>query len=186
MHSLRATHPEGFNMEDIKIGNGSISIWGIIAAVGGLLAFIGLFLTVAKTTTDLGWLGTSTTNISGLDLLSNKMDGEEVDSYSFYRFMPLLFALAGLATLVLSILPIFGVSNSGIKIAAMVCGILTLVFGILMLVGCASYNLYADDLKDAAKLVEVKTSAQIGAYFGLIGGILACAGACLDKFGVKI
>ena len=49
MHAtIAAKHPEGFNMADIKVGNGSISILSLIAMVGALLAFIGFFLAIAK------------------------------------------------------------------------------------------------------------------------------------------
>lgn len=170
-------------MEDIKIGNGSISIWAIVAAVGGLIAFIGLFLACVKVT-EPGLIKDVIVKISGLDFISNKFDGEKIegDGYSFYRFMPLLWALTGLATLVLSILPIFGVKNNGIQIAAIVCGVLTFVFGLLMMIGCSGVNIFTGDTKDVADAFKFKVSAQIGTYFGLIGGLLAGAGACCDKF----
>ena len=185
MHSVYATHPEGFNMEDIKIGKGSVSIWAIIAAVGGLLAFIALFLAITKWSYTVEIFGVETTtwgkSISGLDFLSNKYDGHDVDdAYTFWRLMPLFTALFGLATIVLGILPVFGVNNSGVKIAFMVCGIITLVCGILVFAltgGKAAFD---------ADLDNYKFHRQIGAYFALFGGILAGAGACLDKFGVKI
>ncbi len=185
MHSLRATHLEGFNMEDIKIGNGSISIWGIIAAVGGLLAFISLFLAMTIITQKIGGVSTEwSDSISGLDMLTSKYNGDKLeDLYTFWRFMPLLAAIAGLATLVLAILPIFGLNNSGIKIAFMICGIVTLVLGILVFAFSAGGSLINEDYY--LLNYEFSGSRQIGAYFSLIGGIVACAGACLDKFGVK-
>ena len=183
MHSVHATHPEGFNMEDIKIGKGSISIWAIVAAVGGLLAFIAFFLSITKFGADLGILGKHwTEGISGLDFISNKYDGNKVDdAYTFWKIMPLLAMIFGLVTLVLGILPIFGVNNPGVKVAFMVCGIITLVLALLVFICTAGTAVL-----DTSNKGDILVKRQIGAYFFLIGGILAGAGACLDKFGVKI
>ncbi len=168
-------------MEDIKIGNGSISIWAIVAAVGGLLAFIAFFLAITKFSYDL-YLTTYTTDaMNGIDFLTNKYDGHEVDdAYTFWKIMPLLTMIFGLVTIVLAILPIFGVNNQGVKIAFMVCGIITLVLGILVFACTAGTAVLDIDSTDG-----IEAKRQIGAYFALIGGILAGAGACLDKFGVK-
>ena len=176
MHSRRATHPEGFKMEDIKIGKGSISIWAIIAAVGGLLAFIAFFLSITKFGADLGMFGKHwTEGISGLDFISNKYDGNKVDdAYTFWKIMPLLAMIFGLVTLVLGILP-------GVKVAFMVCGIITLVLALLVFICTAGTAVL-----DTSNKGDILVKRQIGAYFFLIGGILAGAGACLDKFGVKI
>lgn len=178
-----ATHLEGFNMEDIKIGNGSISIWGIVAAVGGLLAFIAFFLAITKFDFDFG-LKVTTENISGLDMISNKYDGEKAeDMYTFWKVMPLLAMIAGLATLVLAILPIFGVNNSGIKMAFMIVGIVTLVLGILVFAFSAGVAVLDVD-SDYEKYYTAHR--QIGAYFALIGGILAGVCGFLDWKGIKI
>ena len=166
-------------MEDIKIGNGSISIWAIVAAVGGLLAFIAFFLNITKFGVDLGILGKSWTDgISGIDFISNKYDGHKVDdAYTFWKVMPLLTMIMGLVTIVLAILPIFGISNPGVKIAFLVCGIITLVFGLLVFIFTAGTAVLDVSDKD-----PYLVKRQIGAYFALIGGILAGAGACCDKF----
>ena len=166
-------------MEDIKIGNGSISIWAIVAAVGGLLAFIAFFLSITKFGVDLGILGKHwTEGISGLDFISNKYDGEKVDdAYTFWKIMPLLAMIAGLATLVLGILPIFGVNNSGVKMAFFICGIVTFVLALLVFICTAGTAVL-----DASNKDGILVKRQIGAYFALIGGILAGAGACCDKF----
>ncbi len=96
--------------------------------------------------------------------------------------MPLLTMVAGLASLVLGILPIFGVNNSGVKMAFMICGVVTLVLGLLVFIFSAGTAVVDKDWR----LDDWKAARQVGAYFFLIGGILAGAGACLDKFGVKI
>ncbi len=183
MHSAYATHPEGFKMEDIKIGNGSISIWALVAAVGGLLAFIAFFLSITKFGADLGILGKHwTEGISGLDFISNKYDGHKVDdAYTFWKVMPLLAMIAGLATLVLAILPIFGVNSSGVKMAFMICGIVTLVLGLLVFICTAGTAVL-----DASDKGDILVKRQIGAYFFLIGGILAGVCGFLDWKGVKI
>ena len=166
-------------MEDIKIGKGSISIWAIVAAVGGLLAFIAFFLALSKFYVDYPLVGkVYTSTYNGIDLISGKWDGNTMDHYSFWKVMPLLAMLAGLATLVLGILPIFGVNNSGVKMAFMICGIVTLVLGLLVFIFSAAPAVVDKDWR----LDDWKAARQIGAYFFLIGGILAGAGACCDKF----
>jgi hypothetical protein len=166
-------------MEDIKIGKGSISIWAIVAAVGGLLAFIAFFLALSKFYVDVPIVGkVYTSTYNGIDLISGKWDGNTMDHYSFWKVMPLLAMLAGLATLVLGILPIFGVNNSGVKMAFMICGIVTLVLGLLVFIFSAGPAVVDKDWR----VDDWKAARQIGAYFFLIGGILAGAGACCDKF----
>jgi len=170
-------------MEDIKIGKGSISIWAIIAAVGGLLAFIAFFLALSKFYADVPFVGkVYTPTYNGIDLISGKWDGHEYTHFTFWKILPLLTMLTGLATLVLGILPIFGVNNSGVKMAFMICGVVTLVFGLLVFIFSAGTAVVDKDWRAD----DWKAARQIGAYFFLIGGILAGAGACLDKFGVKI
>jgi len=172
-------YPEGFKMNDIQIGKGSISIWAIIAAIGAIFAFISLFLGIfhEQMTVITTINGPS---VSGLDLVSKKIDGHTVDSLTFWRFMPLFAALLGLATLVLAALPIFGVNNKGTKTAFLVCAVLTFIFGILVMFVTAS-GAVIDGNTDGIKFVK-----EVGAYFALIGGLLAALGAALDFFGVKI
>ena len=165
-------------MNDIKIGKGSVTIWALLAAIGALLVFISLFLGIFHTETTVIVLKGS--SISGLDLLTNKIDGHSYDYFTFWRLMPLFAALLGLATLVLAILPIFGVNNKGTKTAFFVCGIVTLVLGILVMFVTAS-GAVIDGNTDGIKFVK-----EVGAYFALIGGIVAALGAALDFFGVKI
>ena len=166
-------------MEDIKIGNGSISIWAIVGAVGGLLAFIGLFLAITKFETSY-IITTTSDSITGLDFLQNKYDGHKVeDMYTFWKVMPLLAAIMGLVTLVLGILPIFGINNSGVKIAFLVCGIVTFVLALLVFI-CTAGTAVLDESKEV--LEHSKGKRQIGAYFFLIGGILAAGGAACVKF----
>ena len=166
-------------MNDIKIGKGSVTIWALLAAIGALLVFISLFLGIFHQEASV-WVTLKGPSISGLDLLTNKVDGHSVDYLTFWRLMPLFAALLGLATLVLAILPIFGVNNKGTKTAFFVCGIVTLVLGILVMFVTAS-GAVIDGNTDGIKFVK-----EVGAYFALIGGLLAALGAALDFFGVKI
>ena len=168
-------------MEDIKIGNGSISIWAIVAAVGGLLAFIAFFLAITKFETSYV-VTTTSDSINGIDFLKEKISygGYEGDAdFTFWKIMPLLTMIMGLVTIVLAILPIFGVNNSGVKIAFLVCAIITFVFALLVFI-CTAGTAVLDASKDA--LEHTKGKRQIGAYFALIGGILAAGGAACDKF----
>ena len=171
-------------MGDIKVGNGSISILSLIAMVGALLAFIGFFLAITKFETSyLGITGT-TDAINGMDFLNNTVDGHKVDdAFKFWKVMPLLTMILALATIVLGILPMFGVNNSGIKMAFMVCAIVTFVFALLVFI-CTAGTAVLDASKDA--LENTKGKRQIGAYFMLIGGIAAAGCAIAEKCGVKL
>ncbi len=167
-------------MNDIKIGKGSVTIWALLAAIGALFVFISLFLGIFHEQTTL----ITTLNgpsVTGLDLLTNKYDGRTYDDiYTFWKLMPLFAALLGLATLVLAVLPIFGVNNKGTKTAFLVCAVLTFVLGILVMFVTAS-GAVIDGNTNGIKFVK-----EVGAYFALIGGIIAALGAALDFFGVKI
>ena len=167
-------------MGDIKIGKGSISIFSLIACVGALLAFIAFFLSITKFGADTVLFGKQWTDgISGIDFLNNTYDGHKVDDvYTFWKIMPLLTMLTGLATIVLGILPIFGVKNNGIQIAFMVCGILTFVFGLLVFI-CTAGTAVLDTTADKS---DILVKRQIGAYFALLGGLIAGGCAVADKF----
>ena len=173
-------------MADIKVGNGSISILSLIACVGALLAFIGFFLAITKFQYDGILSKVTTETISGLDLISNKYDGHKYDDmYTFWKVMPLLTMLMALATIVLGILPMFGVNNSGVKMAFMICAIITFVFALLVFIFSAGTAVLDMD-KDIIKNLHYKGIRQVGAYFMLIGGLVAGGCAIADKCGVKL
>ncbi len=168
-------------MGDIKVGNGSISILSLIAMVGALLAFIGFFLAITKFQIDWGIYHDTGKAITGLDFLTNKIDGHEVeDTFKFWRFMPFLTMLVALATIVLGLLPMFGVNNSGVKMAFMICAIITFVFALLVFICTAGTAVLDGDVKNT------KGIRQVGAYFMLIGGIAAAGCAIAEKCGVKL
>ena len=174
-------------MGDIKVGNGSISILSLIAMVGALLAFIGFFLAITKFETSyLGITGT-TDAINGMDFLNNTVDGHKVDdAFKFWKVMPLLTMILALATIVLGILPMFGVNNSGIKMAFMVCAIVTFVFALLVFICTAGTAVLDADTWGQATIDHTKGKRQIGAYFMLISGIAAAGCAIAEKCGVKL
>ena len=181
MHGQRAKHPEGYYMNDIKIGKASVSIWALLAFIGAIFAFISFFLAMTKFSYSYGIGELTTKAISGIDMISNKWDGNDYSHFTFWKIMPLLTMLAALATIVLGILPVFGVNNSGVKTAFMVCAIVTFVLGLLVFICSAGKPIIESDY-----YVWNKVQRQVGAYFALIGGIVAGLGAVLDKLGVKI
>ena len=160
-------------MEDITIGKGSVSIWSLVAITGGFVAFISVFLTISSPD--------HLFNLTGIDMLTNKMDGEDAGKhfYTFWRFMPFITALLGLAVMILSALPIFGIDKPGIKMAAFIVGIVTLVFGIFV-IACSAGSAGFDF--DTA---HVKFYREIGAYFALYGGIMAAVFGFLNWKGIK-
>ncbi len=169
-------------MNDIKIGQASVSIWALLAFIGAIFAFISFFLAMTKFSYSYGIGELTTKAISGIDMISNKWDGNDYSHFTFWKIMPLLTMLAALATIVLGILPVFGVNNSGVKTAFMVCAIVTFVLGLLVFICSAGKPVIDSDyIWESAK-----AHRQVGAYFALIGGIVAGLGAVLDKLGVKI
>lgn len=175
-------------MGDIKVGNGSISILGLIACVGALLAFIGFFLAIAKFETTAVFTYT-TGSMNGLDFLNNTFDGHKYTDdkiYTFWKIMPLLTMIMALATIVLGILPMFGVNNSGVKMAFMICAIVTFVFALLVFICTAGTAVLNDDVVGKEAIKHTKGIRQIGAYFMLIGGLAAGGCAIAEKCGVKL
>ena len=171
-------------MGDIKVGNGSISIFGLIACVGALLAFIGFFLAIAKFETSYGVTYT-TEAMNGMDFLNNTYDGHKFTDdkiYTFWKVMPLLTMIMALATIVLGILPLFGVNNSGVKMAFMICAIITFVFALLVFICTSGTAVLNKDEFGSEIIKHMKGVRQIGAYFMLIGGLAAGGCAVADKF----
>ena len=175
-------------MGDIKVGNGSISILSLIAMVGALLAFIGFFLAITKFETS-AYVTYTTDSMNGLDFLNNVLDGHKYSDdkiYTFWKVMPLLTMIAALATIVLGILPMFGVNNSGVKMAFMICAIVTFVFALLVFICTAGTAVLNDDVFGKEAIKHTKGVRQIGAYFMLIGGLAAGGCAIAEKCGVKL
>ena len=169
-------------MNDIKIGKASVSIWALLAFIGAIFAFISFFLAITKFAATSSFVTLTTDSISGIDMISGKWGGNDYSHFTFWKIMPLLTMLAALATIVLGILPVFGVNNSGVKTAFMVCAIVTFVLGLLVFICSAGKPVIDSDyIWDGTKAHRL-----VGAYFALIGGIVAGLGAVLDKLGVKI
>ena len=164
-------------MEKIAVGKGSISLWTLITAVGGFLAFIAFFLSMVKISSG----GVDWFNITGIDMFSESLDGEKAeDVYKFWRVMPFIAALTGIATVIVCALPLFGIDKPALKLVAMILGIATLALGIIVIAastGSAGFENVTDD---------VEFHRQIGAYFILYGGILATAAGFCDWKGVLL
>ena len=160
-------------MEKINTGKGSISMWGIIVALAGAITVLGFFLALTKLT-DLG------IGITGWDMLRGLVEGEDAsDEYTFWRFIPFITMLVGIATVVMEVLPAVGVDKPALKLVAMILGIVTLVLGIMVLAfsaGTACFE-HGDDLK---------FHRAIGAYFMLYGGLFASVFGFLDYKGIGL
>ena len=160
-------------MEKINTGKGSISMWGIIVALAGAITVLGFFLALTKLT-DMG------IGITGWDMLRGQIEGEDYsDEYTFWRFIPFITMLVGIATVVMEVLPAVGVDKPALKLVAMILGIVTLVLGIMVLAfsaGTACFE-HGDDLK---------FHRAIGAYFMLYGGLFASVFGFLDYKGIGL
>ena len=160
-------------MEDFSTGRGTLSVWAIVAIIGGFLAIISLWLATTK-------IGGLDAPITGWDFLTSKFNGEHVDdAYTFWRFMPFIAAIAGVGVVVFTALPAFGVGNPNMKIVGMVFGIVVLVLSLLILF-CTAGKLGFDGNTDGLKFHR-----QIGAYLTLYGGIMAAGAGFYDWFSSK-
>ena len=160
-------------MEDFSTGRGTLSVWAIVAIIGGFLAIISLWLATTK-------IGGLDAPITGWDFLTSKFNGEHVDdAYTFWRFMPFIAAIAGVGVVVFTALPAFGVGSPSMKIVGMVFGIVVLVLSLLILF-CTAGKLGFDGNTDGLKFHR-----QIGAYLTLYGGIMAAGAGFYDWFSSK-
>ena len=175
---MRCIAPRGIDMEDIKLGKGSISVWGALVAIGGFLAFLGFFLAITEIHIDGGWGFFS--KVTGLDMLRGIVDGEDMtDEYTFWRFMPFIAGLVGLAVVIIKVLPFAIGDKPAFKTVGLGLGIAVVVLAVLVLAlsaGSACFE-HTDGLK---------FYRGIGAFFMLYGGIIAVVGSFLDIKGVKI
>ena len=160
-------------MENINTGKGTVSVWGILVALAGAITVLGFFLALTKIP-DAG------IGITGWDMLRGQVEGEDVsDEYTFWRFIPFITMLVGIATIVMEVLPGIGVGKPAFKLVAMILGIVTLVLGILVLAfssGSACFE-HSDG---------IKFHRAIGAYFMLYGGIFASVFGFLDYKGIGL
>ena len=160
-------------MENINTGKGTISVWGILVALAGAITVLGFFLALTKVP-DAG------IGITGWDMLRGQVEGEDYsDEYTFWRFVPFVVMLVGIATIVMEALPAVGVNKPALKLVAMILGIVTLVLGILVLAfsaGSACFE-HGDD---------IKFHRAIGAYFMLYGGLFASVFGFLDYKGIGL
>lgn len=160
-------------MEDFSTGRGTLSVWAIVAIIGGFLAIISLWLATTK-------IGGLDAPITGWDFLTSKFNGEHVDdAYTFWRFMPFIAAIAGVGVVVFTVLPAFGVGSPSMKVVGMVFGIVVLVLALLILI-CTAGKLGFDGNTDGLKFHR-----QIGAYLTLYGGIMAAGAGFYDWFSSK-
>ena len=160
-------------MEDFSTGRGALSVWAIVAIIGGFLAIISLWLATTK-------IGGLDAPITGWDFLTSKFNGEHVDdAYTFWRFMPFIAAIAGVGVVVFIALPAFGVGSPSMKVVGMIFGIVVLVLS-LLIIFCTAGKLGFEGDTDGFKFHR-----QIGAYLTLYGGIMAAGAGFYDWFSSK-
>lgn len=160
-------------MEDFSTGRGALSVWAIVAIIGGFLAIISLWLATTK-------IGGLDAPITGWDFLTSKFNGEHVDdAYTFWRFMPFIAAIAGVGVVVFTALPAFGVGSPSMKVVGMIFGIVVLVLS-LLIIFCTAGKLGFEGDTDGFKFHR-----QIGAYLTLYGGIMAAGAGFYDWFSSK-
>ena len=173
---------EGNNMGNVKIGNMEISIGDLLLMIGGLVMLIAVFLswTTYSAAVLAGW---KDVGISGMDLISGKLDGTSV-SYSFLGKAPLFVLIFGIAAIVLGALPLFKIDNKGIKIAGAVVALLALIFAIMYMIVGGGASLFSGDdktvVENGIKLGFVKMKLAFGSIMALIAAIVATAGGVMN------
>lgn len=169
-------------MTNVKIGNMEIPLGNLLLMIGGLIMLISVFLawTVYSTPTLTGW---KDYNISGLDIISGKVDGNSI-SYSFLGKAPLFIMILGILAIILAALPLFKVDMPAITIAAAVIALLGLIFAILYLTVGGGASLFTGDDKDGTEILiksgVLKMKLAFGSYFSLIGALVATVGGVLN------
>ena len=169
-------------MGNVKIGNMEISIGDLLLMLGGLVMLIAVFLSWS-TYSAVVLTGWRDVGISGMDLISGKLDGNSV-SYAFLGKAPLFALIFGIAAIVLGALPLFKVDNKGIKIAGAVVALLALIFIIMYMIVGGGANLFSGDdktlVENAIKAGVVKVKLAFGSIMALIAAIVATAGGIMN------
>lgn len=164
---------------EVKIGSNMISVWSILAVIGGILAFVALFLPWVKVTWDLGIFGSMDISVSGLDLTGGKFNGESI-SYSGVSCFPLIIAILGLISVITSILPAFIEKNKEMAVITVLLSLVALVLSIIFLCVGLSSSLFSGNAKEIADYLRYTFSAQAGPILALIGCIIALVGGGLS------
>lgn len=154
----------------------TISVWSIVALVGGAFAIIAFFLQWLSVS-DFG--GAETFRVTGIDLLLGKLNGTDV-TYSFVSKLPLIIALLSVLIIVISLLPTFIRKDFQMSYLLTAVSAITLILCIVfMIVGLRS-SLFSDDWKTYAEAASVTYAIGAGAVMATIGSIMATVGGALN------
>ena len=169
-------------MVNVKIGNMEIPLGNLLLMIGGLLMIISIFF-AWTTYSALELVSWKDYGITGMDLISGKLDGTSV-SYAFLGKAPLFMLIFGILAIVLAALPLFKIDMPAITIAAAVIALLGLIFAILYLTVGGGAGLFTGDDKDIVelgiKVGGIKMKLAFGAFFGLIASLVATVGGVLN------
>ncbi len=161
---------------DVKIGSMNVSIWTILLVIGGLLAFIGMFLDYVVMTIEVPFLGSETEGLTGLDLLDTE---DEYGAFSYVAKFPLVIGIVGILALLSGVLPMFVKGQDKVfTIAGAVLAIVAVVLAIWFFVQGVGDGLFVDEWAQAA--FGDTLSAGVGLYLALVGSIVAAVGGILN------
>lgn len=163
---------------DVKIGNKDVSVWSLLLILGGLIAFIGMFLDNVIYTIDLGFLGSESEGITALDLLEGV---EDYENLTFLSYFPFLIGIFGLLELLCGVLPMFvkGIDKVFV-IGGAVLALLAVIMAIWFFISGFGPGLFADEFVKNIIEAADPLSAGVGFYFALIGSIIALIGGALN------
>ena len=159
---------------DVKIGSMNVSIWTILLIIGGLLAFIGMFLDYVVMTIDLGFLGSESEGFTALDLLDS--DEDEYGALSFVSKFPLVIGIVGILALLSGVLPMFVKGQD--KVFTIAGAVFAVVLAIWFFVQGVGPGLFVDE--PMQELFGDTLSAGVGLYLALVGSIVAAVGGILN------
>ena len=158
---------------ELKVGNKSISPWNIILFLGGLLAFIGMFIDVTTCTST--FLGVSASeSFTGLDIIKDLPDGISMAVYG-----PVIAGVMGIILVIFSLIPLFVDLKNNAKIVNILGVILALV-GLIMMVFFATQVGNGFGFVDPMFADAMKYSMSAGAYLGIVGMVLALLGTLFN------
>ena len=177
---------------EINLGSKSVSVWLIVAFIAGIVAFITLFLNweTMTSTIEVIYNGkiSESYDISAIDMLTGKFDGETVHDYSFFSKLPFIVALLGIIGAIVAILPIFVEGkNKEFSIALTVIFVICLVLCIVFFACGVGMDLFSGDAKTGLEMAkELGADISFKANVGLILAIVASVvGLIVSAINVK-
>lgn len=156
-------------------------LWAVIGLLGGLLAFLGMFMNVFAIDQNIGMGpgGDATLEFGWSAIKILTFGATPVIAFTWYKVLPLIVAILGLSLILYSIHSIMSAgSDKPSKMPAIIVGITSAVMLILIIVFIViCYN--GSILENTEGLDSFHPCA--GSWFMLLGSVLGIVSAVLSK-----